>query len=410
MGFDVLIIVFLVAFAAAVLLAAAETSLLRISSVRAATLAEEGGRQGKRLAQLIGRLPRVLNTILLTALLSQIVAATVVGIVAERWFGSLGVTLASIVLTIVLFIYAEAIPKTYALRHAERVALAMSGPMVVLELVLRPVVWLLAAIADLQTPGKGIKTSPTVTEEELRLLAGRAAVEGEIEANDEELIERVFRFGDRTAVDIMVPRTEIVGVTSNTPVEKALEVALEAGHRRLVVYEANLDHVTGIVRLRDLVAIPADRRGMTVGHLSQEPLMVPRTKPIVTLLREMQKTGTHLALVVDEYGGTAGLVTVEDIAEELLGSISEDEVDEDLVRIGQLSWSLSGLLPIEDLEAAAGVEFGEGNWVTAAGLVVSHLGRLPVVGNEVTVSGCVLRVTAIRGHRVLRIEATVPDS
>ncbi|MCH8990949.1 MAG: CBS domain-containing protein, partial [Acidobacteria bacterium] len=172
------------------------------------------------------------------------------------------------------------------------------------------------------------------------------------------------------------PRTEIVGVTSNTPVEKALEVALEAGHRRLVVYEANLDHVTGIVRLRDLVAIPADRRGMTVGHLSQEPLMVPRTKPIVTLLREMQKTGTHLALVVDEYGGTAGLVTVEDIAEELLGSISEDEVDEDLVRIGQLSWSLSGLLPIEDLEAAAGVEFGEGNWVTAAGLVVSHLGRL----------------------------------
>ena len=126
MGFDVLIIVFLVAFAAAVLLAAAETSLLRISSVRAATLAEEGGRQGKRLAQLIGRLPRVLNTILLTALLSQIVAAPVVGIVAERWFGSLGVTLASIVLTIVLFIYAEAISKTYAFRHAERVALAMS--------------------------------------------------------------------------------------------------------------------------------------------------------------------------------------------------------------------------------------------------------------------------------------------
>ena len=405
-----LIIVFAVAFAGAVFLAAAETSLLRISSVRAATLAEQGGKRGERLAQLIGRLPRVLNSILLTALLSQIVAATVVGIVAERWFGSLGVTLASIVLTIVLFIYAEAIPKTYTLRHVDRVALAVSGPVAVLELALGPVVSLLVTIADLQTPGKGITTSPTVTEGELRLLAGHAAAEGEIEADDEELIHRVFRFGDRRTDDIMVPRTEIVGVPSNTPVEKVVEVALEAGHRRLVVYEGNLDHVIGIVRLRDLVAIPSDRTGMSVGQLSQEPLVVPETKRIVPLLRDMQKTSTNIALVIDEYGGTAGLVTVEDIAEELLGSISEDEVDEDLVQIGELSWSVSGLLPIEDLEATMGMECGAGDWNTAAGLVISHLGHLPTVGDQVTVSGCILRVTAIRGHRVLRIEATVPSS
>ena len=394
-----LIIVFAVAFAGAVFLAAAETSLLRISSVRAATLAEQGGKRRERLAQLIGRLPRVLNSILLTALLSQIVAATVVGIVAERWFGSLGVTLALIVLTIVLFIYAEAIPKTYTLRHVDRVALAVSGPVAVLELALRPVVSLLVTIADLQTPGKGITTSPTVTEGELRLLAGHAAAEGEIEADDEELIHRVFRFGDRRTDDIMVPRTEIVGVPSNTPVEKVVEVALEAGHRRLVVYEGNLDHVIGIVRLRDLVAIPSDRTGMSVGQLSQEPLVVPETKRIVPLLRDMQKTSTNIALV-----------TVEDIAEELLGSISEDEVDEDLVQIGELSWSVSGLLPIEDLEATMGMECGAGDWNTAAGLVISHLGHLPTVGDQVTVSGCILRVTAIRGHRVLRIEATVPSS
>ena len=405
-----LIIVFLSAFAAAVFLAAAETSLLRVSSVRAQTLAEKNGRRGERLAQLIGRLPRVLNTILLTALLSQIVAATVVGILAERWFGSLGVTLASVVLTIVLFIYAEAIPKTYAVRHADRVGLAVSGPVAVLELVLRPVVWLLVAIADLQAPGKGITTSPTVTEGELRLLAGRAAAEGEIEAADRELIERAFRFGDRRTDDIMVPRTEVVGVPSDTPVDKAIQVALEAGHRRLVVYGTGLDDVTGVVRLRDLFAIPPDRAGIPVGHLSQEPLVVPETKRIVTLLREMQKTGTHLAVVVDEYGGMAGLVTVEDIAEELLGSISEDAVDEDLVQIGEASWSVNGLLPIEDLEAAVEVEFGEGVWNTVAGLVVGHLGHLPAVGDQVSVSGCVMRVTAVRGRRAVRIEATVPGS
>jgi len=405
-----LIIVFLSAFAAAVFLAAAETSLLRVSSVRAQTLAEKNGRRGERLAQLIGRLPRVLNTILLTALLSQIVAATVVGILAERWFGSLGVTLASVVLTIVLFIYAEAIPKTYAVRHADRVGLVVSGPVAVLELVLRPVVSLLVAIADLQAPGKGITTSPTVTEGELRLLAGRAAAEGEIEANDMELIERAFRFGDRRTDDIMVPRTEVVGVSSDTPVEKAIEVALEAGHRRLVVYETGLDDFTGIVRLRDLVAIPPDRAGIPVGHLSEEPLVVLEAKRIVMLLREMQETGTHLAVVVDEYGGMAGLVTVEDIAEELLGSISEDAVDEDIVQIGEASWSVNGLLPIEDLEATVGIEFGQGEWNTVAGLVVSHLGHLPAVGDQVTVSGCIMRVTAIRGHRALRVRMTVLSS
>ena len=402
-----LIVVFVVAFVAAVFLAAAETSLLRISPVRAATLPEEAGKRGERLALLIGRLSRVLNTILLLALLSQIVAATVVGILAERWFGSLGVTLASIILTVVLFIYAEAIPKTYAVRHTDRVALAVSGPVTLLELVLRPVVSLLVAIADLQAPGRGITTSPTVTERELRLLAGHAVAEGEIEAHDEELIERVFRFGDRRTDDIMVPRTDVVGVTSNTPVEEATRIALEAGHRRLVVYERNLDHVVGIVRLRDLVAIPPDRTGVTVGHISQEPLVVPETKRIVALLRDMQASSTNIAVVVDEYGGTGGLVTVEDIAEELLGSISEDEVDEDLVQISELRWSLSGLLPVEDLEAAMGVEYGAGDWNTAAGLVVSHIGHLPAVGDEVTVAGCILRVTAIRGHRVLRIEATL---
>ena len=401
----VLITVFVTAFTAAVFLAAAETSVLRISSVRAVTLARKEGRRGKRLAKLIDRLPRVLNTILLTALLSQIVAATVVGILMERRFGSLGVTIGSFILTMILFIYAEAIPKTYAVRHADRVGLALSGAVAALEWVLRPIVWVLVAFADLQAPGKGITTSPTVTEGELRLLAGRAAAEGEIEASDVELIERAFRFGDRRTDDIMVPRTEVVGVPSDTPVKEAIQVALKAGHRRLVVYETDLDDVTGIARLRDLVAVPSDRAGFPVGQLSQEPLVVPETKRVVTLLREMQETGTHLAVVVDEYGGMAGLVTVEDIAEELLGSISADGGDADLVQIGEASWSVNGLLPVEDLEAAMEVEFGEGEWNTVAGLVISHLGQLPVVGDKVSVSGCIMRVTAVRGHRAVRVEA-----
>ncbi len=398
-----LVAAFIVAFLAAVLLAAAETSLLRVSSIRAATLARKDSR-GRRLAALVDRLPQVLNTILFAALLAQIVAATVVGILAERWFGSLGVTLASILLTLILFVYAEAIPKTYAVRHTDRVALLVAGPVALLERVLRPLVWLLVALADLQSPGKGVTTSPTVTEEELRLLAGHAAAEGQIEPHDAELIHRVFRFGDRRADDIMVPRTEIVGVTSDTPVQEAIQEALRSGHRRLVVYEEDLDHITGIVRLRDLVAVPPERSDMTVGQLSEEPLAVPESKRIVALLREMQTTGTHIALVIDEYGGTAGLVTIEDIVEELLGSISEEQREEDLVRLDKWTWSVSGLLPIEDLEAALGVELAEGPWNTVAGFVVGQLGRVPRAGDEVTVGDWTFRVTAVRGHRLVRIE------
>ena len=404
-----LVVAFIVAFVAAVLLAAAETSLLRVSSIRAATLAKSDPR-GRRLAALIERLPRVLNTILFAALLAQIVAATVVGILAERWFGSLGVTLASILLTLVLFVYAEAIPKTYAVRHTDRVALAVCRPVAVLERILRPLVSLLVALADLQSPGKGVTTSPTVTEEELRLLAGHAVAEGQIEPHDEELIHRVFRFGDRRADDIMVPRTEIVGVPSATPVREAIRVALESGHRRLVVYDQDLDHVIGIVRLRDLVSLPSEKAETAVDQLSEEPLAVPESKRIVALLREMQTTGTHIALVIDEYGGTAGLVTIEDIVEELLGSISEDQREEDLVRIDESTWSVSGLLPIEDLESALGVELAEGPWNTVAGFVVGQLGRVPRAGDEVTVGDWTFRVTAVRGHRLVRIEVFRSES
>ncbi|MBT8212892.1 MAG: hemolysin family protein [Acidimicrobiia bacterium] len=400
-----LVLTFVLSFAAAVFLAAAETALLRVGPARAAAIAETDARGGAQLARLVDDLPQVLNTILLMALLAQIVAATVTGIVMERWFGNLGVTIGSIILTIVLFIYAEAIPKTYAVRHADRVAIHLSGPIATLEWVMRPLVKVLVRVADLQAPGKGIATSPTVTEAELRRLAGFAVEEGEIEVIDGALIERAFRFGDRRTDDIMVPRTDIVGVASDTPVTDAIDVALEAGHRRLVTFDGSLDHITGVVRLRDLAGVPEDRRHIGVGSLAVEPLAIPESSRIVTLLREMQTTGTHLAVVVDEYGGTAGMVTVEDIAEELLGSIAADETDEDITQIDGATWSVAGRLPIEDLADIVGSSI-EGESNTVGGLVVGLLGRLAVVGDTVEVEGSTLRVTGVRGRRVQRVHIT----
>lgn len=398
-----LILIGLLAFS--VLIAAAETAFLRMPAVRVQALAADGSRRALRLSALTHRLSQVLNAILLAALLAQIGAATVAGILADRWFGPLGVTIASAVLTFVLFIYAEAIPKTFAVRHPDRVALALAFPLAIIEIVLRPLVRVLVAVADLQMPGKTVVASPTVTEDELRLLASRAAMEGQITTHDLELIERAFRFGDRQVDGIMVPRPDIVAVDESGTVRTAIEVALEQGHRRLLVYEGSVESITGVVLVRDLLRIPEARRDqVTLGVLADPPLVVPESKRILDLLTDMQTSGTHIAVVVDEYGGTAGIVTIEDIAEEMLGSISEEPSDQDVIQIGPGTWMIDAALPVTDVGDLIEMDLEDSEWTTAAGMVLGMLGRMPQVGDHVDFGRYTMRVVGLRGRRITRLE------
>ncbi|HEY5578645.1 MAG TPA: hemolysin family protein, partial [Acidimicrobiia bacterium] len=371
--------------------------------VRAMSIAARGVRGGRRLAKLVDDLPQVLNAILLAALLAQIGSATVVGILSSRWFGSLGVTLASVALTLVLFVYGEALPKTYAVRHPDRVALRLARPIATLELMLRPAVSALVWIADLQMPGKGI-TSPTVTEDELRLLASRAAEEGEISDADQVLIERAFRFGDRRADDVMVPRPDIVAVASGATVEEAIALALEAGHRRLPVYEGDVENIIGVVGLRDLVRARSSGDQGPVEDLAAAPLVVPESKRIVELFEDMRRQQTHLAVVVDEYGGTAGLVTIEDLAEELIGVLGEHREDSEILGLGDDHWVVKASLPVEDLEELLGQRLPEGDFNTVAGLMMSLAGRVLERGDEVEVAGRRLVVVSARRHRIGEVE------
>ena len=391
-----------------VFMAATEASFLRVPAVRVRARAREGSRRARVLESMIERMANVLNAILLAALLSQIAAATVAGVLATRWFGeSLGPTVASIGLTMIMFIYAEAIPKTYAVRHADQVALLTAIPLAAIERILRPVVSVLVWIADIQMPGKGVEGSPTVTEDELRMLASAAATEGEITSDDAALIERAFTLGDREADDIMVPRTDIVAVDTTTPVSEALEVAIDSGHRRIPVYQGSLEHISGVVRLRDLIGVPESRRhAVEAGSLAETPLVVPESKRVLALLQEMQHTGTHLAVVVDEYGGTAGLVTVEDIVEELLGSISLDPVSEEIAEVAPGRGVIDGGLPVEDLGRLMDLRMEDDDWNTAAGLVLAELGRIPRLGDEILYEGHRLKVIGMRARRVTRIEVT----
>ena len=402
-----LLALFVVLFVVAVVLAAAETALVRVSRVRIAARADEGSRRAGRTLRLLDDLPHVLNTTLLVVLLVQIGAATVTGILAERWFGSVGVTIASIVLTIFLFVYSEAIPKTYAYRNAAAVIMALAYPVGLLTSVLRPIVSVLVKFADLHAPGKGIATTPTVTERELRSLAAAAATEGQITDADLNLIEGAFRLGDRVAEEVMVPRVDVVGIRSGASAQEAMDTVLTTGHRRLPVYEGTIDNIVGIVRLRDLIAEPAAK----VADRAYPPLVVAESKRVIDLLREMQEAATHVAIVIDEHGGTSGMVTIEDIVEELFGVVSEEGVlATPLLRpIGDSRWLVDGRMLTDDLASAVGIQLPEGEWTTVAGLVMGLAGEVPRPGTEIEAGDGLLRVAAVRRRRIRRVVLTVPD-
>ena len=409
----ILLALLLVLFAAAVVLAAAETSLIRVRRSAVEVEAARGGRRARRLLRLLADLPLVLNTVLLTVLLAQIGAATVTGVVAADVFGNLGATLASIALTIVLFVYAESIPKTFAVRHPLGVAMALATPIALLSAALRPVVRILVAFADLQAPGEGIAGPQGVSEEELRRLAAEAERAGEIEASDLDLVERAFRFGDATIERVLVPRTDIVAVPVDALTADALDIAVAGGYRRLPVFNGDLDDITGVVLLRDLARAVADGTSAKVGQLARPVLFVPESGRILDLLRRMQDAGTHFAVVVDEYGGTAGIATIEDLAEELIGEVADEgeRRPTSVQRVAEGRWRVDASAAIDEVALSLGATLPAGDWTTAGGLVIGLLGHIPQPGDSVAAAGFLWTVVSAtrRRVRIIDVQRAPPD-
>lgn len=394
-------------------LAVAEAALLRVSPVRLEVLAEGGDRRAGRALRLVDDIEATLYAVLLAVLLVQIGAATLMGVATQRWLGNPGATVGSVVLALVLFVYAEAIPKTFAVRNATASASAVAGPVSVLKVVLRPVVRVLVAIADRQSPGSGLATRTALSEEELRRLAGESAGAGEINAADLALVERAFEFGDRTVAQILVPRPDVVSVPSSLPAEEVLARMVESGHRRLVVDAGGLDDIVGVVWLLDVVATVREGDRTTAAALAREPLCVPPSLAVSALLGEMQAAAERFAVVVDEYGGTAGIVTIEDVVGELVGEISEPGTAREpfVQRLAEGGWVVDGTLALPDASELIGIDLPGRGYHTVAGLIASAAGAIPEVGEVVTVAGhhfAVLDATRLRIRRV-RITPVTED-
>jgi len=413
-GEAVMIATVLVLIMLSALIAAAETAITRISRSRAASLADQGLKRADMVVKIIGNFERSLNAVYFVALALQTVQAALTGVVAARLFGTWGVVVATVINVLIVFIIAEAAPKTWALQNTDRAALATAPLVVLCGRLFRHVADALIVVTNVILPGKGLVQGPFVTEEELIALMGEAAEASVIEEEERDLIESIIDFGDTVAREIMVPRTDMVSFEVDYQVADCVEIAILNGLSRFPVYHENVDDIVGIVYAKDLMRAERDKRQTdTVESLMRVPHFVPETKRVAELLREMQARKTHIAIVVDEYGGTAGLVTMEDLLEELVGDIA-DEFDQEVPAAETLPSGEvlvhDASINVDDLNDQFELSLPEGDWDSVGGLVFSQLGRVPAVGDVVEVEGYELSVHSVDGRRVgtVQIRAVEP--
>ncbi|HVC70291.1 MAG TPA: hemolysin family protein [Acidimicrobiales bacterium] len=400
----IVVVLLLLLFSAG--LALAETSLVRMSRTKAMALQGDGRRGAGSLLRLVQDPEGFLNPVLLLVLISQLVTATLVGILAERWFGAVGVIAATIFEVVVIFVLAEALPKNWAVQNPERSALLLAP--IVSAVVRFPPIRILSRglirLANMLLGPRGRRVG--VSESELLAMADVALEEEVIEGHERELIHSIIEFGDTVVREVMVPRPDMRTLEGDLTVSEALGVAIEAGLSRLPVHAGNVDDIVGVAHAKDLIRAEREGHGTEpVREFVRRAHFVPETKRVARLMREMQDLKYHLAIVVDEYGGTAGLVTLEDLIEELVGEIVDEyDVEEPpVVPLDNGAFSVSARLAVDEVGELVESHLPEGEWDTVGGLLFNVLGRVPVEGESVDVDGLTLVAERVEGNRVGRI-------
>ena len=397
--------VLLVVVAAA--FASVEAALSRVSRVLAEDLVREGRRGAVALREIIAEPARYLNVVTLLRITCELVATVLVAAVFLDASSSRagGVALAAVVMVVLSYVVIGVSPRTVGRQRAVGVGLAGAPVVRRITRVLGPFPRVLISMGNAVTPGKGFREGPFASEAELRDLVDQAQESRLIEDDERAMIHSVFELGDTIVREVMVPRTDMVFVEQSKTLRQALSLALRSGFSRIPVLGEDVDDIVGVVYLKDLARRAYDHReggpAERIESVMRAPAFVPESKPVDALLREMQADQTHIAIVVDEYGGTAGLVTIEDILEEIVGEIA-DEYDREPAQVERLSDGsvrVSSRLNIHDLGELFDLDLEDDDVDTVGGLLGKHLGKVPIPGAEVTVEGLVLRGESVRGRR-----------
>ncbi len=412
---------------------AAEIAFVSVRRTRLDELADEGDRRAARALRLLrdpGRFLAVIQVAItfLGALASAVAAVSIVQLLATplsevSWIGERAGALALLIVTmlvsLVSIVLGELIPKGFALANPDRIALAAAGPISLFAKIVSPLVALLVALTKAISKPFGIDPtrSPDLSAAEIRLIVEQGSQQGVLEAEEEQMISAVMSLSDSKLHEVMVPRIDIVAIDQEATFDEAVEVVLKEGHSRTPLYRESVDHIVGILYAKDLLRlIAAGGPRPRLRDIMRPALFVPESQSVDDLLHELQRRKVHMAVVLDEYGGTAGLVTIEDLLEEIVGEI-QDEFDEEepmKVEIGVGEVILDGRADIDELtdlvEPALELEDDE-EYDTVGGFVYHRIGRVPVVGDAVVIEPFVITVIKVSGRRVgkVRVRWTPQD-
>ena len=406
---DVFIIVILLVLSA--LFSASETALSLVNKVRLRSYADDGNKRAKMAIKLTDNFDKTLTTILIGNNVVNLASTTVATVMISTRFGAKYVPVSTAVMTVLVIIFGEIIPKNIASEFSETVSMFISYPLYGLLTVLTPLVWLLIKLKNIVIKlCGGSNDSPTMTEEELKYIIDEIEDEGVLDENESDLVKSALEFSDITISEILIPRVNISAVEIDQPLEEIKDVFITSHFSRLPVYEKTIDSIVGIIHEKNFFDMYLNGR-RNIREIIQKPLYIFELTPISDIMQQMQRAKTHMAVVVDQYGGTQGIVTMEDIIEELVGEIYDetDEEDTSIVRIGENEYEVSADLSVRDFLDNIGLDPDEieTDCNSVGGLVMENLDHIPEPDEELDCGRFHIKVLTVDEQRIERVRITV---
>ena len=388
---------------------ASETALTSVSRIKLRNLAEEGDKKAAEIQHLLDNPNVFLSTILIVNSVATIIASSMATVLALRFSESWGELISSFLLSLIVLIFCEISPKTAAVQNPLRWARVMIGPVRGAAWLLRPVVWTLSGITKglvRLMGGQAVRHGPFVTEEELRLLVTVGEEEGVLEEEETEMIHSIFEFADTPVREVMIPRIDIIALENDATVEQAVDVALQGGFSRIPVYEQTIDNITGVLYTKDMLKQLRDGHDtQPIRDLVRPAYFVPETKKLDDVLREIRRTRVHMAIVIDEYGSVAGLVTIEDLVEEIIGDI-QDEFDHEEVlyeQVNEHEYLFAAKISIDEFNELMGTKLEKEEYDTLGGFLYAQLDKIPVAGDTITFEHLRFTILTTRGRRIVKV-------
>jgi len=389
-----------------------ETALMSLNKLRVRHMVEENIKGGALLDRLLKDPNKLLSAILVGNNIVNIGASALATSLALEFFGSKGVAISTGVMTLLVLIFGEITPKSLAAQFPEKVSLRVSKPISIIVALLNPIVIVLIYLTSGMMKLFGIKVDiqqPVITEEELRTIVAVSEEEGVLETEEKQMIQNVFEFGDLQIKDVMIQRTDIIAIDIDTPFQEIIDIVKHEQFSRYPIYKEGIDNIVGILNVRDLIFLNNEKESFNIEKYIRKPYYTFEFKKISDTFKEMKKNRMHISIVLDEYGGTAGIITIEDLIEEIVGDIEDeyDEFESEIQFVKDGEYIVNGSTKISTVNEMLGTDFESEDFDSIGGLIIESLGRLPKLGEKVQHDHVKLVVESIERNRIIAIKVYV---